>query len=107
MFLRVRDGLRDDVIRSRFEGRREAVCGEVAAHADRQIRSAGELLERTAEPVLGEHRWMDAVRDLTQLLDRLGEFVSGCLHHAPCLSEVVLVLRSGESKCERNETLLR
>ena len=73
-------------------------------------RALGERLERGAQAAVGEHRRVDAARELAQLLQRERELLRrvrrGSRRRAPG-SERELALREAERERERDEPLLR
>ena len=62
--------LRDDVVRGRLDLGGEPLRGQRPGHDDARVRGLGERLHRRAEPLVGEHRRDEAVRDLAQRGER-------------------------------------
>ena len=77
--VRVLDGvgqrLGDEEVRGRLDLRREALLRHPQGDRDRQPR--GELLERRAEPAIGEDERVDAGGELAQVVDRAAGVVGG------------------------------
>ena len=69
VLLRVRDRLGDDVVGDRLGARRRAARRELD-QLDRDARAQGEALDRLGQAEVDQHRGMDPVGELAQLVDR-------------------------------------
>ena len=102
----IRHCFRDDVVRRRLD-----VVGQSAFEGgdlDRDRRAIGERPKSRVQPAVGEHRGMNAASDLTQLLERVSELVSGLSEDlARGLWIRELRLREPERHRQRDEALLR
>ena len=68
----VRDRLGDDEVRGGLDRRRQPLVRH-GRDLDRQRHPLRERLQRRAQPAVGQHRRMDAARELAQLADRVVE----------------------------------
>ena len=103
----VRERFGDDVVRGRLDRLGQALVEKL--EVDRERRPRDERLDRGGQAAVGEHRGVDAARQLPQLLERLRELVGG-LAEQPFgrLGLVVHTrLREAQHQGERDEALLR
>ena len=79
VLLRVGDRLGDDVVADRLGRRRSSRSDGSSTQVDLDARMLGEALDRLGEAEIDQHRGMDAVRELPQLVDRKLQLLLGLL----------------------------
>src|SRR6266545_5408145 len=104
---RIRERLRDDVVRRHLDGLRQPHLG-LQGELDRDRRAARERLERRPEPALGEDRRMDPESHLTELVEHAVQSLHDVRQLGPVLAKLWRHrrLRCAQLECERNELLL-
>ena len=104
----VRERLGDDEVRRALDGRRRPSV-EVDRDAHVQRRPARERRDRRLEPAVGEHRRVDAARQVAQLLERLARAAAGVGEQLARRLGVggELLLGHAEAHAERDEARLR
>ena len=99
--------LGDDVVGGRLDRRRQPLGGRAGdAHRDR--RALGQCRQRGLQPLLGQHRGVDAARQLAQLLQRRLQLGLGAVEQRTGALGILLHprLRQPQLQRQRHEALL-